>query len=59
MVKSDLHFFSVHAVPLIIQYLKERAIKIDSYRAVPFNEVRSTESLCPDNCVILKSKYHV
>lgn len=59
MVKYDLHFFSVDTVPLIIQFLKERGIKIDSHRSVPFNEVRATESHCPENCVILKSKYHV
>lgn len=59
MIKHDLYFFSVDSVPLIIQFLKERGIKVDSFRAVPFNEVRSTESSCPDNCVILKSKYHV
>lgn len=57
MIKSDIHFFTADAVPLVLQFLKDRGIKTDSHRAVPFTEVRNTESLCPKYCVILKLKY--
>lgn len=57
MVKTDLHFFTADAVPIVLQYLMDHGIKIDSHRSVPFNDVRNNEALCPKNCVILKIKY--
>lgn len=59
MVRSDFHFFSADAVPLILQFLHDRGFKYNSHRAVPHNEVRNVESMCPKNCVILKLKYDV
>lgn len=57
MVKTDFHFFSADAVPLILQFLKDKGFKFDSHKAVAYNEVRNVESLCPKNCVLLKVKY--
>lgn len=57
MIKTDIHFFAADAVPLILQFLRDRGFKLGSHRAVPHNEVRQVESTCSKNCVILKVKY--
>lgn len=57
MVKTDIHFFSPDALPLVLQCLKDNGFKVISYKAVAHHDVRATESLSPNGAVTLKVKY--
>lgn len=59
MVNYDFHFFSPDALPLVLQFLKDKGFKVSSYKGIYQNQAPFIESSCPDGYIRLKVKYHV